>query len=243
MLMLAMLLQAAAPAAVTAPCMAYAPKKGETLMLEVACSKIVGALASRSDGHLGMRIGQVDRFESVANEASGAIVVRAERTMGPCTAYVSDQRNAKVLSVACSATAQMSVDKSSELHGLQIGQVDDFASALNRATGALAIRATRNSKSRVYLVTQGGGGRPLVQDLTRELTQATGRYGDAGLGRATIDLSRFSETTRILVGNVEPGSRPAEVDVSRQIELALAAAARAPSGAESVGAPAAREAK
>jgi hypothetical protein len=74
-------------------------------------------------------------------------------------------------------------------NGLLLGTVDAYRSSYNAELGSLAVELIAGRTKRVLLISRGNDGTMHVDDLTRELTKLSGRYGDAGLEGVDVDLT------------------------------------------------------
>lgn len=105
-----------------------------------------------------------------------------------------------------------------------LGYADSYQSSYNEKLRSLLVVSARAGGQRVHLVTLSADGRPHLDDVTRQLTQLSGRYQDEGLD-AAVDMSAFASdgavsVTGRLVGKSAGVEAPAQSGVVKgQLDL------------------------
>ncbi len=99
-----------------------------------------------------------------------------------------------------------------------LGYADTYQSSYNEKMRSLLVVSARAGGQRVHLVTLSADGRPHLDDVTRQLTQLSGRYQDERLD-AAVDMSAFASGGAVSVIG-RSGSKSAGVEASAQSGVA-----------------------
>ena len=151
---------------------------------------------------------------SVATSAAATQISPATSTIAVCEVVdVMEAAQTKSTESAPAKTMVASCGRASRF----LGAAQSFETSYHTSSNGLVVVLRNPGSTRVLLVTLASEGFVRVEDFSRELARASGRFADEGLGdKMAIDLSAFSSDGRISV----PLDSRAKVKTIKEAEAA-----------------------
>lgn len=114
--------------------------------------------------------------------------------------------------------------------GISFGRASQFTTIDNKSLQATLVDLVFDGERRVFLLTVGDKGIPLLEDLTGQLALAGGRGPTSGLEGVEVDLTEFSQTGEVAVhGRPENRTSASNSKISLGQQIAAERARRAAS--------------